>query len=146
MTDAPNTADGLESAFQLPADIARDLGLAGLYESMVERLRREARGLPMNTVQQLLIERIASFYVQIKYRERNNSWAGINQQKEFNAYWLSLTSEFNKLLAASEDTRRQAMLTEVQDVVTKSLELIKDETDRKNVRRRLAGDFAAINL
>jgi hypothetical protein len=51
--------EDLDPAFVLPENIADDR-LRGLYEVIVQRLRHEARDLPMNTVQQLLIERIAA--------------------------------------------------------------------------------------
>jgi hypothetical protein len=149
MTDSPldqPTPDGMERAFRMPAYIAEDEGMSALFNSMVERLRREAQGLPMNTVQQLLIERMASFYVQIKWKEDHDQWSGASQQKDFNTYWLSLTTEFNRLLAASDDKLRAAMLVEVQGVVNEALELVSDREERRSIRRKMAEDFAAINL
>lgn len=137
--------DGLQAAFTLPRIVAEDETLASLYDTMVARLRREAQGIPMNTVQQLLIERIASFYVQIKHKENTGTFT-MNQQKEFNSYWLSLTQEFNRLLQASDDKLREALLTDIQRIVSEALEVITDPEERRTVRRQLAGGFAEINL
>ncbi len=135
---------GLERAFRLPAMIREDPELVALYEEAVERLEAEAKGIPMNTVQRLLMERLATFYVTIKYREDTDSWAGASQQKDFNTYWLSLTSEFNTILQKNDDSLRQAMLLEIQTVVMESVKLIKDSDDRRSVMRSLSENLAEI--
>jgi hypothetical protein len=149
MTDSPldaPQADGLARAFQLPTFIQEDAGLSGLYDYMVDQLRREASGLPMNTLQQLLIERIASFYVHIKYKEENAGFTTANQQKEYNTEWRNLLVEFNRLLTASDDKLRTALLTEIQKLVTDSIRLVTNDEERRAVRRELAGGFAALQL
>lgn len=137
--------DELASAFTLPDYLAEDDELVALHEEIVRRLRREAAGLPMKTAHMLLIERIATFYITIRYKENNDSFRGY-QQKEFNAYWLSLTQEFNRVLQANDEKLREAMLLEVQDIVTKAVGLISDATDRQNVRRQLAEGFAGLGV
>lgn len=148
MTNSPldaAPADGLERAFHLPEDVGQDADLVALYNEMVLRLRREASGLPMNTIQQLLIERIASFYVQIKFKENTGSFT-MNQQKEFNAYWLQLTAEFNRLLAASDTKLRDAMVLEIEKFVVEATDQITDTENRQQVRRSMSEGFAAMGL
>lgn len=135
--------DGLERAFRLPPHIADDTELRELYEEMVLRLRREAQGLPMNTLQQILIERIAGLYVQIKYKEDHQAFSA-NQQKEFNTYWLDLTKEFNRLLQASDDKLREILLNEIETIIKGALDLIESLPDKKNVRRHIQEGLAAI--
>lgn len=138
-------ADELATAFVLPEYITGDLAV--LYQTMVSKLRQEAAGLPMNTIQQILIERIATFYVQIKFRESSlTGFTTVNQQKEFNAHWVTLTQEFNRLLANSQDKLRDALLMEVQKVVSSTLDLISDEDERRTARRHIANEFASIGL
>lgn len=137
--------DGLERAFRLPQYIREDEELVALYEEIVARLRREAAGLPMSTLQQLLIERQASFYVQIKFKENTQTFSP-NQQKEFNVYWLDLNKEFARQLAASDDKLREAMLGEIHQIVKDALELVTDPGQRRAVRLRLAEEFAAVQL
>lgn len=141
--DAP--LDELAAAFELPEYIAADETLAGLYHEIVLRLRREAAGLPMKTAHMLLIERIASFYVTIRYKENHQEFRGY-QQKEFNTYWLSLTQEFNKVLQANDEKLREAMLLEIQNIVSDTLKLITDPNDRQNVRRKLSEEFAKMEV
>lgn len=140
--DAP-PADGLQRAFRLPRHISSDTELSALYDEMVLRLRREAQGLPMNTLQQILIERIAGLYVQIKFKEENQAFS-TNQQKEFNTYWLDLTKEFNRLLQASDVQLRENMLNEIEKVFLGAVDLIEDDGNRRNVRRQVQEGLAAI--
>lgn len=137
-------AAGLERAFQLPDYVRESPELVELYNEMVSRLRQEADGLPMGTLQHLLIERIASFYVQIKFKENTNDFR-LNQQKEFNTYWLQLTTEFNRLLQASDDSRRNALLVKVGDIVIEGLKLIENVENRKSVQQFFSGEFSSLN-
>lgn len=146
LDDAP--PDDLARAFELPAWLNEEnaQGLRELHSAIVSRLRSEARGMPMNTVQQLLLERIAYNYVVLKFKEETNGFTTATQQKDFNTWWLSMTQEFNKLLMANQDKMREALLLEVQRVTTEALSLVKDPDDRRNVRLALSEGFAAIDL
>lgn len=139
-------ADGLDAAFDLPEHIRDDARLVELHGEIVGRLRREASALPMSTVQTLLLERIAFYYVDLQYKERNNGFRRPTEQKDYNTFWLSMTSEFNKLLVANQDKVREALLLEIQGIVNSALSLITDKTERQNVRRSLAVAFADIDL
>jgi hypothetical protein len=138
-------ADGLDRAFRLPGFIQQDDELVALYKEIVARLRREASGMPMNTLQQLLIERQASFYVQIKYKENTETFSP-NQQKEFNSYWLDLNKEFARQLAQSEDKLRQAMIEQIASMTQDVVALIPDDELRRLIRRKLSEGFAEIGV
>jgi len=153
MSDSPLDAapvDKLEPAFALPKYIADDEEhgelLAGIHAEVVERLRREAAGLPMDTVQQLLIERIAHIYIQIKHHEAMGKWDSVNQQKELNNYFATITTEFSRLLAAHEDKLREALFEEISGVVNDAINGIQDEDTRKALRLKVKEGLAAINL
>jgi hypothetical protein len=137
--------DGLARAFQLPPLIAADQELSDLHAEIVRRLRQEAAGLPMNTVQNLLLERIATFYVQSKQSEQAGT-ANLRNTKEQTAFWLSMTQEFNRLLTASDDKLRQALFEEVQQVVVDAVKLIEDKETRQQVRQALSAGFALIDV
>ena len=138
--------DDLAEAFRLPDDVLEDEGLVTLHTNLVARLRREAAGMPMNTVQQLLLERIAMNYVVLKQKERSGGFTTPAQQKDYNTFWLSMTTEFNKLLMANEDKRREAMLMEINSIVIQATELVTSKEDRQNMRRFLQEQFAAIEV
>lgn len=143
---SPQTPDWLTRAFQLPEWASEDPELVELHQQIVLHLRHEAAGLPMNTIQQLLLERIAFNYIVLKYKEEHNQFHRPTEQKDFNTWWLSMTQEFNKLLMANQDKLREALLLEVQDIVTSSLSLISSPEERRAVRRDLAERFASVNL
>jgi hypothetical protein len=148
MTDSPLDGaplDGLAPAFRLPPHIAENEEYVALHREIVTRLRREAAGLPMNTVQQLLLERIAANYVTIKWKEDRAEFVRANEQKDYNTFWLSMTVEFNKQMRESDDKLRQAMLAEVMKVTQDAMEIIPDKTVRQAVRRKLSEDFAHID-
>lgn len=139
-------ADGLAPAFDLPEEIREHPDLVLLHGEISSRLRREAAGMPMNTVQQLLLERISFTYVLMKYKERTGGFARTNEQKDFYSFWISMTQEFNKLLMANQDKLRDALLAEVQTIVTDSLNAVTNREERQNARRILSEKFAEIEL
>jgi hypothetical protein len=144
--DAAPIEGGLARAFDLPPFLAEDERLVDIHSDVVAKLRREAQGLSMNTVQQLLLERIAFNYVYMLYKENEGGFAKPSEQKDFNAFWLSMTTEFNKMLLKSGDKLREALLQDISKILQESLPLIQDEADRKTVRRTIAEQLAAINL
>ncbi len=135
-------ARGLTRAFQLPDFIREDAELVALHQEIVDRLRGEADGMPMGTLSELLLERIAGFYVQIKYKE-NTATFSANQQKEFNTYWLDLNKEFSRQMAAQNDTLWDAKAGEIYKVVSEALDLVTDEDQKRAVRRHIQGELAA---
>lgn len=144
--------DSLDAAFDLPESVCNDQELRGLYEVIVQRMRREAQYLPMNTVQQLLIERIASNYVVLRMKERAavgaaDGFASASVQKDFNTFWLSMTREFNALLDRSNAGNREAILGEVRDIVLSALgKEVRDPTQRQQLMLSFSQAFEAAGL
>lgn len=118
--------------------------MVSMYHRWIRALTAEARGLPMHTVQEFLLERIATKYVIMKYRERNNEWLGVRTENDFTAQWLDLVKEWNKVLSSGQDKLRDAVLEEVQGIALESLQMIRDEDDRKRVRLHYKERFAAL--
>jgi hypothetical protein len=143
--DGPPIEDGLAAAFELPQAIQDSARMLNLHSEVVSRLRREAAGLPMNTVQLLLLERIATFYVQVKMRELEG--VAVRELRELNSFWLSMTQEFNRLLTASQDKLREQLFTDIQAILNDAIkENVTDQDVRKNLRRTLAENFASLDL
>ena len=142
-------AADLDAAFTLPDNI-EDPRWRELYEVIVTRMRREAQGLPMNTVQALLIERIAYNYIVLRVKEAasgtSQGFAHATAQKEFNTFWLSMTVEFNRLLRTADSDFRAQVVQQVAQVVNASLEVIKDPQVKADVRRRLADELEGMGL
>lgn len=146
MTSTPDGPPELGTAFELPEYLAADPALVAMYHKAIRDLMAEARGLPMHTVQEFLLERIATKYVIMKFRERNNNWLGINTEKDFNAQWLDLVKEWNRVLAAGQDKLRDAVLKEAEGISLGSLQLIEDDELRKKLRIYYKEKYAAIGF
>lgn len=141
----------LDAAFDLPDEVCGDQGLRNLYEVIVARMRREAMYLPMNTVQQLLIERIAFNYITLKMKERHavgdpEGFSTASVQKDFNTFWLSMTKEFNGLLDRSNKSARESILSEVRDLVLNTLSELTDPEERRSLMLRFSSAFEAAGL
>ncbi len=139
------TYERLDGAFELP-DTVEDPKLRALYEVIVHDMRAEAAHLPMNTVQQLLIERICFNYIVLKSKERGDlggfSHSGV--QKDYNTFWLSMTSEFNRLLGKSEPmngAERKALLKEMQQIIVNTVQTVSDPRVRSGLLEKLAVAF-----
>lgn len=142
--------EDLDAAFELP-DIVQDEKLRALYEVLVHRMREEARHLPMNTVQQLLIERIAYNYIVLRSKEKGElggfSHSGV--QKDYNTFWLSMTAEFNRLMGKSEPLsglERKALLKEIQQIITSTLSTVQDKRVRAELLEKMATAFETAKI
>lgn len=137
--------EDLDAAFTLP-DNVEDPALRQLYEVLVARMRAEARHLPMNTVQQLLIERIAFNYIVLRAKENNQlgGFAHSTVQKDYNTFWLSMTSEFNRLLGKVEPLSaadKKGFLREIQAIIVRTLDTVDDPKVRSGLFEKLAAAF-----
>lgn len=137
--------DDLDAAFELP-QLVEDPKLRGLYEVIVHRMRNEARHLPMNTVQQLLIERIAMNYIVLRAKENNElgGFGTATAQKEYNSFWLAMTAEFNKLLGKVEPMAaadRKALLREIQQIIVSTVSEVPDPKTRSELLEKMAAAF-----
>jgi hypothetical protein len=137
-------SSGLSEVFVLPPEIVDHNGdLVGIYEELVGNLRAEAFGIPMTSMQVLLIERIATKNVLIKHRERVG-WLGTNAEKDANSQWLDLVKEWNRLLAQGHEAMRERLLEQVEKITADGVKLIEDTETRQKVRNFYQEQFAAM--
>lgn len=135
---------GLESAFSLPEYVREEYPeLGDLYDEMISNLRAEAFGIPMSSMQVLLIERIATKYILIKYRERVG-WVGTNAEKDANAQWMDAVKEWNRLLAQGHEQMRDRLLEQIEKITSDGVNLIEDAESRQKVRSFYQEQFAAM--
>jgi hypothetical protein len=137
--------DDLDPAFELPESV-EDARLRGLYEVLVHRMREEARHLPMNTVQQLLIERICTNYILLRAKERGDmgGFGSTSVQKDFNSFWLSMTAEFNRMLGKVDPMSaadRKALLRDVQQIIVATVGTVPDAKVRSELLEKMASAF-----
>lgn len=149
MAVPPDDITALDDAFHLPENID-DARLRGLYEVLVARMRREAADLPMNTVQQLLIERIAYNYIVMRDFEAGGRFSTASAQKDFNTFWLSMTQEFNRMLTKAETmsgNERKAMLKQIQTLILTTVDKsVSDPKTRSNLLVNMAAAFEDVKL
>lgn len=141
----------LDDAYHLPEDVVSDPKLRALYEVIVNRLQEEARGLPMTTVQLLLIERIAFNYVVLRSKERGQlggfSHSGV--QKDYNTFWLDMTRQFNAMLGKGEAMSvadRRALFKEIQQIITSTLATVEDPRLRAQLLDEMAAKFETVGI
>lgn len=141
MWNGADGEDSLDGAFELPTFVTENPRLHQLHGAIVRRLRKEAEGLPMDTIQTLLLERIAFNYIVMKAREMGFLDMGnARAQKDFQTFWLAMTNQFSKNLqkaTAAED--RERTLREVRDIVINTLTSAVDDKETKD---KLLGDFS----
>ncbi len=142
----------LDAAFELP-DVVTDPRLRGLYEVLVARMRDEAKHLPMTTIQQLLIERIAFNYIVLRAKERGElgGFSHANIQKDYNTFWLQMTAEFNKMLGKTgeplSNLERKQLFKEMQQLIVKTIATtVQDPRTRQDVLTNLADAFTKAGI
>lgn len=134
--------DALDFAFTPPAYVRDDEELLTLYNEIVRRMRAEAQGIPLETNQLLLLAKIALGFVDIKHRDEVG-WNGINTQKDANAQWLALLREWNTVLRDNKEKITQKVVDDFMDITAEATKMIRDDDNRRNVRRFLQERFAA---
>jgi len=145
MAEQTTFRTGINLAFDLPPQYREDPDLVELYDALILELRTEARGIPMNTIQTLLLERIAFYYVALKGAERSGT-INPTQIKDMTKFWLDMTSEFNKQLAAGHEKLRESLLRSISDMVMEKLADIQDPEIKKTVILSLKEGFAEMGM
>lgn len=143
-------AESLDKAFTLP-EWMNDEDLKYVYEVIVIRMRREAAHIPMNTVQQLLIERIALNYIVMKYREskplgNEQGFQHAGVIKDWNTFWLASTREFADLLVKFKPSDREGVLHQVKEVITEVLGTIEDGQLRNELLQRFVATLSRVGV
>lgn len=139
--------DQLAGIFSLPENTPQDY--IQFYQEIVDRMRAEASGFPMNTVQILLIERIAYNYVVLRMKENGfmAPFARANEQKDFNTFWLTMTQEFNRVLSSGQDKVREKLFKDIVDVIKKVVRTtVEDPILRDRLLKEFSDEFKVIGL
>jgi hypothetical protein len=137
----------LDPLFTLP-DWINDPVLRNQYEIIVARLRREIEHLPLNTIQQLRIERIAFNYIVLKYRENNlnSDHSFADTVKDWNTYWAAITRELDVVLRAWKPKEQDAVMSVVKAAVSEILATVQDTETRNDLIRRFVDTFTRAGL
>jgi hypothetical protein len=138
--DAPPT-NRLEDIFTLPEEYAQDERIVRWYDEIVTRMRREAAGVPMNTTQQLLLERIAFFYVRMRHKEMLDGGFTLRDQKEMTASLQTSLDSFNRLLEKNSDKVHKENLGRILGIMNEILPMISDKSEQTRIRTHLIAAF-----
>ena len=147
MTTAPipEETPPQRDVFRLPAYVVEAAPeLVALHREWIERLSSESRGIPMHTVQEFLLERIATKYALIKFHEIVNDWRGVRSEQDANAQWLDLVKEWNRVLAAGHEQLRDSVLREAEEISRDAIAMVEDEETRRRLRLHFKERFAAL--
>lgn len=136
--------EDLDEVFHLDENVTDDDRLRAIYEVIVHRMQIEADLLPMNTVQLLLIERIAANYIALRSKEAHG-FEHDSDQRAFNSFWLSLTREFNSMLRDAEKSQKAVLFASIVDTIRSAL-VAEDPVLRQRVLARLSEAFAEVRL
>lgn len=130
--------------YQLPDEIPENL--REIHGDLITRMRNEARAVPMGVIQTLLMERIAFFYIAMKWRELSaDNRLSLKEQKEYLDFFVKMTSEFNKLITSSESKSRTALLIEIQNILRSSLKEVPDLELKRKLNSIWSEEFARID-
>lgn len=142
--DPTGDLNSLDDAFNLPEAILNNSRLHRLYEVIVSRMRQESEGVPMNTIQTLLMERIAYNYIVMKAREQGviANQMSMAAQKDLQTWWLAMTAQFNKQLnKATEQEFKDKILREVVNVIGNVLSKVEDPKLKAQLKNEIMAGF-----
>lgn len=134
--------DRMGYAFTPPPHIREHMELSELFDEIVERMRREAEGIPLETNQLLLLSKIAVDFVEMKYRDETG-WGGTNARKDANAQWLAMMAEWRQVLKDNKEKISEQIVADFVRITNEVVKKIKDDTDRKTVALFLKEEYAA---
>lgn len=147
----PELPHNLYSLPKVVAEDSRCADLVELFNVLVVRLQAECAHLPLSTLQFLLLERIASNYILLRYRElipvgEAGGYSNTKYEKEANTFWLAMTREFNDQLRAYKKGDRESVLAEVRDVIVTTLSEIPDAGTRTDLMTRFTVAFDSLGI
>lgn len=96
--------------WDLPSEITGDL--ADLHRSLVDGLRRDARHMPTGVLAALQLERVAYFYIRIRWHEANG-WARREDRGAFYKYYRDAANDL-----ASQSQSKKINPEELHQIVS----------------------------
>lgn len=74
-----------------PSDATNEL--RQLHASLVEELRRDAQHLPTGTIAAMQLERVATYYIKIRYHESLNNWPTVRYREHLYKLWRDTAND-----------------------------------------------------
>lgn len=136
-----------DSLDRLPAELDGDDYWGAVRNDHLAAMRRDAEGLPMTSSQEMLMERIATFYAILRRRESDGEERmSASEMRQSYQLWQSMTAEFNKQITIGEDKRRETMLRKILSIIENTVRSIEDPRVREDTRKRFAASFDEADL
>lgn len=128
-----------------PGEALGDENLQLIYAEVCERLRAESG--EADTLELMLIERIAFLYVHIRNKERDDSFANDRAYKETLQLWTGMAADLRKQRIASADFEavKVQMLESIQTAILSASESLPPEYS-KAFREQVLEEFQHIGL
>lgn len=127
----------------LPTELREDPKWADLRNEVMTSLREDSKGLPMNTSQNMLLERIATFYVVMRKRESEGEKLSFQDIRQNQTQWVALLQELNKQLQVNQDQLRSEMIKTILKIIQDAVTMVEDERIREDLRKTLQEKFKA---
>lgn len=132
-----------DSVFSLPEEMKESKRWSDLYEFMTQKLMQEAAGIPMTTVQTLLVERIATLYVTIRHREEHGTFLP-KEMKEYSDLWLSLAKQFSQLVKDNSENKSIEERQNFLHLIFSTIQDVPDADTRQLMREKIVAGITAI--
>lgn len=136
----------LSDLFTLPEPYSNNPQISRWYNEIIARQQREAAGLPMQINQIQLLERMAFFYVAMRYKEQQGETISPRDMKDANAEWRNMFDAFSRSIEKHKDQILRDTVLQIQGIIEEVLNAIEDDDVRKKINRQFIEGFAAAGL
>lgn len=116
-----------------------------VWDSLIEDMRRESQALPMNTMMMLLIERIATMYVNVRRQEAANA-LDAEDLRELNKLWLRMMNEFSTQLHRHSQTPEQRFVAGFKAALNSALRKAGPDATVRHLMPILAEELQEYNV
>jgi hypothetical protein len=135
---------GRDAAFARPQDLPDEW--YGIWESLVTDMRKESQALPMNTMMALLVERIATTYVQVRMLEGGEKGADLEYLREIQALWLKFVKEFAVQLHRNSQTPEARFVASFKAAVNTAVRKAGPDSTVRDLLPILAEELSAYDI
>lgn len=122
-----------------------EIPLQVIYQEVVARLKEENE--EADTLELMLIERIALLYVVIRHKEETNAFENSRAYKEMFQLWVTMAADLRKQRQQAESIMliRQQILVSIQHAVSTAVKGMPAEL-KKEVQGRLLSELEIVGL
>jgi hypothetical protein len=134
---------GKDAAFVRPQDFPDEW--YQVWEELVSSMRRESQSLPMNTMMGLLVERIATTYVQVRMREGKHE-TDLEYLQEMQSLWLKFVKEFAVQLHRNSQTPEQRFVAGFKAAINSAVRKAGPDATVRELLPILAEELAVYDI